>query len=402
MREAFADLLEKADLAISSCVGVLPEGDLEPVKGVVEAVRTRLSYPEDVVVAALVGGTGSGKSSLLNAVAGWEAAQVGGRRPTTDHPLALVPERRVGEMEKYLDRLGISSRLPYNHPNICLIDLPDTDSVEVDHRLQVEALLPRIDLVVWVVDPEKYRDAELHRRHLRPMAGHSGRLIFVLNQVDRLAPDQVDRVASDLRAALAEDGMGHATLILTAAQPSAGPPQGVEALGAALENRIRSGVYEKLLDELARGAGRLAELIGGGGMNFEERVSTVIDSASQAIAQGDAEQAVSRLRDFLAVVAEEAGGLARPAILTVAAGVRQNIVAIVDRLDTEVPRRWWQRFGNRRQPVPEQIEESVSDEVRDFLAPVREVLTTRAQAYAALADLAVSVTEERRRWASAD
>ena len=64
-----------------------------------------------------------------------------------------------------------------------LLDLPDFDSVEHAHRLEVDRLIELVDLVVWVVDPQKYADAALHDRYLRPLAGHAGVMLVVLNPV---------------------------------------------------------------------------------------------------------------------------------------------------------------------------------------------------------------------------
>ena len=73
-----------------------------------------------------------------------------------------------------------------------LLDLPDHDSVRLEHRLEVDRLVELVDVLVWVLDPEKYADAAVHDRYLRPLAGHAGTLLVVLNQVDRLA-DAADR-----------------------------------------------------------------------------------------------------------------------------------------------------------------------------------------------------------------
>ena len=43
-------------------------------------------------------------------------------------------------------------------------------------------------MLVWVLDPQKYADAAVHDRYLRPLAGHGEVMLVVLNQVDRLAP----------------------------------------------------------------------------------------------------------------------------------------------------------------------------------------------------------------------
>ena len=42
---------------------------------------------------------------------------------------------------------------------LLLLDLPDFDSVESAHRLEVDRVVALADLVVWVVEPQKYADA---------------------------------------------------------------------------------------------------------------------------------------------------------------------------------------------------------------------------------------------------
>ncbi|HEY6635426.1 MAG TPA: dynamin family protein, partial [Acidimicrobiia bacterium] len=108
MRDRLISLVEKADLAIASCSGVVSVEDLHPLIESVKAVRTRMAYPEDVLVIALAGGTGSGKSSLLNAIAGEEIAEAGGIRPTTSRPMAAMPADRERALAPLLETIGIS------------------------------------------------------------------------------------------------------------------------------------------------------------------------------------------------------------------------------------------------------------------------------------------------------
>ena len=70
-----------------------------------------------------------------------------------------------------------------------------------------DRVLGLVDAVIWVVDPEKYADAILHERYLRPMAGHAEIMFVVLNQVDRLPGEATDQVLDDLRRLLDEDGI---------------------------------------------------------------------------------------------------------------------------------------------------------------------------------------------------
>ncbi|MFI2410066.1 GTPase [Streptomyces sp. NPDC018947] len=176
------------------------------------AARRRLSGQHTVV--AIAGATGSGKSQLFNTLAGVTISETGVRRPTTAAPIACSWSDGAASL---LDRLGIPGRLrrrPLQHPDaesplrgLVLIDLPDHDSAAVQHREQVDRILALVDAVIWVVDPEKYADAMLHERYLRPMAGHAEVTFVVLNQVDRLPGEAAEQVLDDLRRLLDEDGI---------------------------------------------------------------------------------------------------------------------------------------------------------------------------------------------------
>ncbi|MFD7132955.1 GTPase [Streptomyces sp. NPDC059894] len=174
--------------------------------------RRRLSGQHTVV--AIAGATGSGKSQLFNALAGVTISDTGVRRPTTAAPIACSWSDGAGSL---IDRLGIPGRLrrrPVQSADaeaqlrgLVLIDLPDHDSAAVQHREQVDRVLALVDAVIWVVDPEKYADAVLHERYLRPLAGHAEIMFIVLNQVDRLPGEAAEMVLDDLRRLLDEDGI---------------------------------------------------------------------------------------------------------------------------------------------------------------------------------------------------
>ncbi|OIJ86625.1 YfjP family GTPase [Streptomyces monashensis] len=176
------------------------------------AARRKLSGRHTVV--AIAGATGSGKSQLFNALAGVAISETGVRRPTTAAPIACSWSDGAASL---IDRLGIPGRLrrrPLHTPEgeaqlrgLVLVDLPDHDSAALEHRKQVDRILKLVDAVIWVVDPEKYADAVLHERYLRPMAGHAEVMFVVLNQVDRLPGDAADQVLDDLRRLLDEDGI---------------------------------------------------------------------------------------------------------------------------------------------------------------------------------------------------
>ncbi len=177
--------------------------------GAAEAVRReadeRLALAGDAAVIALVGGTGVGKSTLLNALAGDEVSPASVRRPTTGAPVAWIPASSRDEFDDLLRWLGVDEvRVHQNGtlPSLGILDLPDLDSVTREHRERVEELLPRVDAVVWVTDPEKYRDAVLHDDFLERWVPRLDRQLIVLNKADRLGGD-VETVRRHLARTLA-------------------------------------------------------------------------------------------------------------------------------------------------------------------------------------------------------
>jgi hypothetical protein len=395
MRDLLPGLLERADLALASCEGVLEAGTLAPLTSSVRAVRARLSYPDDVAVVAIAGGTGSGKSSLLNAFAGEELSDVGGMRPTTAAPLAAVPSEKAGAMAGYLDMIEIEARVAFPGNDLCLIDLPDTDSVVADHRHQVDALLGVVDLVIWVVDPEKYRDARLHHDYLRPMAAYSGQFIFALNQVDRLDSGELTDVLADMSSALTEDGIADAVVVAVAAGPPTGPPMGLEELRSAVVERLGSGraVYDKLLVDLDATARSLAAAVSGG-LDFDRRARQTVDEAVGELIVGDEAAPGRRLMDLLDEVSAEAGGLIGGRIRAHAADIPGHLARIMSQVRPVEHRSLLGRLrkapeaGAQAEVARELIEESV-------IRPVRALLARRALAAASVSELSLEVSRVR-------
>ncbi|MFJ6697811.1 GTPase [Streptomyces sp. NPDC091272] len=216
--------------------------------------RRRLSAQHTVV--AVAGATGSGKSTLFNSLAGVRISETGLKRPTTSAPIACSWTDGAAGL---LDRIGIPGRLrrrPFQAGTgvgaggdeglrgLVLVDLPDHDSALTAHREQVDRVLALVDAVIWVVDPEKYADAALHERYLRPLAGHAEVTFVVLNQIDRLPGEAADLVLDDLRRLLDEDGMAlgeHGEPGATVLALSALTGDGVEEL----RELLRAFVQEK-------------------------------------------------------------------------------------------------------------------------------------------------------------
>ena len=139
------------------------------MRPIADAIR-RMGFPGDAYVLAFVGGTGVGKSTLLNALAGETVSPASVRRPTTSQPVAWVPAAEREALGPLLEWLGVQDVREHGANDlgpVAILDLPDMDSVASEHRARVEAILPRVDAVAWVTDPEKYHDAALHDDFLR-------------------------------------------------------------------------------------------------------------------------------------------------------------------------------------------------------------------------------------------
>ena len=81
------------------------------------------------------------------------------------------------------------------------------------------------DLVLWVVEPQKYADASLHERYLRPLASHAASMAVVLNQADLLSPADVAAWRADAERLLAEDGLRGVPLLVVSARTGDGLPE---------------------------------------------------------------------------------------------------------------------------------------------------------------------------------
>jgi predicted GTPase len=214
---------------------------LKRARAVAERAGERLRLSGEHTVVALAGSTGSGKSSLFNALAGADLSPVGVRRPTTSKAYASVWGTEGAA--PLVQWLGVPRRqttwrhgsgaawgrdddgapvLDAELEGLVLLDLPDHDSTVVAHRQEVDRLVELVDLLVWVVDPQKYADHVLHERYLRRLAGHSAVVVVVLNQVDTVNPFAAADCAEDLRRLLDEDGLRLSPVLRTSVRTKAG------------------------------------------------------------------------------------------------------------------------------------------------------------------------------------
>ena len=198
----------------------------EGLERVARAGAERRALSAEHTVVGFFGATGSGKTSLFNAVVGEDLGKAAARRPTTSSPLAAIWE--ADGSEELLDWLGVEDRrvrqgeFARGAGPLILLDLPDFDSVEASNRVIAERLAGQVDVLVWVSDPEKYADSVIHDQFIRPHANHSAVTLAVLNKADLLAAGDVGTVADSYAGLLRNDGLSNVQVVPTSTITGAG------------------------------------------------------------------------------------------------------------------------------------------------------------------------------------
>jgi energy-coupling factor transporter ATP-binding protein EcfA2 len=251
--------------AVDAADGTLPAASVQPARDLLAKAGARVALG-DATVVALAGATGSGKSTLFNTLAGQQLSPAGVRRPTTGTAHATV-WGSAGTTE-LLDWLGVPRRHVQADPDpaldgLVLLDLPDHDSTAVEHRLEVDRLVQLVDVLVWVLDPQKYADAAVHDRYLAAQAEHAGVLVVVLSQVDRLDDAARSACLADLGRLLASEGLAEVPVLPVAAPVGDGVPE----LRALLVERVRErrAASDRLAADVRQVAAGLQEVCAGSG-----------------------------------------------------------------------------------------------------------------------------------------
>jgi GTP-binding protein EngB required for normal cell division len=264
--------LDALDRIVDLGTGRIDPGLLDDAAVLLARAGDRLRLSGEHTVVTLAGGTGSGKSSLFNAICGLDLSPVGVRRPMTSKAHACVwGLDGAGPLLDWLDidkkfRFARASALDHTAgmdgslQGLVLLDLPDHDSIQDLHRAEADRFVGTADLLVWVVDPQKYADAALHRDYIVPFAQHADVTLIVLNQVDRLQPEEVRDCVSDLRRLLEAEGLQDPRIVTT----STVTDDGVAGFRRVLVDTVaaRLARTERLSVDIDRLVDRLADFSG--------------------------------------------------------------------------------------------------------------------------------------------
>ena len=144
------------------------------------------------LIVAFMGGTGVGKSTLLNRLAGKPIAKADVVRPTS-REVTLYHHQTVTMQhlpEQQLANINVSQHDNAANQQVVWIDMPDFDSTEQRNKQLVFQWLPYIDVLIYVVSPERYKDEKAWRLLLAEGAKHAW--LFVFNQWDKGQSGQFD------------------------------------------------------------------------------------------------------------------------------------------------------------------------------------------------------------------
>jgi GTP-binding protein EngB required for normal cell division len=287
--------IEGLDAATQAARGRLDDALVDDAQAVIDRATGRLRLSANHTVVAIAGATGSGKSSTFNALTGLELSAVGVRRPTTSWASACVWGRDGAE--ELLEWLGIPPRHQTTRDSmldtgrrseqseldgVVLLDLPDHDSTEVTHHLEVDRLVDLSDLLVWVLDPQKYADAAIHDRYLAPSAGHQDVMLVVLNHIDTVPEERRQSMLDDVRRLLDDDGLDRVPVIPVSARLGSG----IDELRSEIARRAveKQATRARIDADVREVAGRLSDASGSAPTRAlsAERAAALDDAFAQA------------------------------------------------------------------------------------------------------------------------
>jgi hypothetical protein len=166
-----------------------------------DALRVRIEAP---LVVATLGGTGTGKSSLVNALVGTTVTTTGRQRPTTRQPILITrPDLRPELLGIRADQVEWVTRDTPALRDLVLLDCPDPDTTEdsdnpTSNTALLRSLLPHCDVLLVATTQQKYRSARVSEELAAAAPG--ARLVFVQTHAD-----VDDDIRTDWRQMLGSD-----------------------------------------------------------------------------------------------------------------------------------------------------------------------------------------------------
>ncbi|MCI6206814.1 MAG: dynamin family protein [Corynebacterium glucuronolyticum] len=356
-------------------------------------ILPRLKNVDAPLLAVIGGSTGSGKSTLVNALVGKRVSRSGVIRPTTRQPVLVsnpadaewfnsphvLPglAREHGDPDQNPEATSLRTVVADSlTPGLALLDAPDFDSIEDRNRALATQLLAAADLWIFVTTPARYAD-QLVWNFLHDAAGRDLQVIVVLNKVE---DDSGNSVPNDLRRMMDEAQLHEAELIVI---PDAGH---IEELlphkhVAELSNRLST---------LAADAAARREMAGktlfGAVGKLEERVTAIAtvkrqqETFAEQLNEGIADNYEAATRQVLEATSD--GQLLRKEVLNRWQDFvgTSDVFRTVERLYAQAIDRIGRFFSGQPEPVRE-VETEIEEGLHAVIVDAAETGATRSWGY---------------------
>lgn len=310
------------------------------VRQIDDYIRPRLADLDAPLLAVVGGSTGSGKSTIVNALLGVATTRVGVIRPTTRQPILVhspvdagwfASDRILPGLARVRGRVSapgtpasaagdtpeaarISELMLLEHESVprslAIIDAPDIDSVADENRALAAQLLAAADLWLFVTTANRYADAVPWRL----LEGAAGRQITVGVVLNRVPPGATDEVLPDLRAMLAARGLADAPVFTIDEQP-------LDDLGMLPASAVAGprAWLEGIAGDRASRARIAARTLSGAIGDLDQRVARIADARQQQLDWLDGAEAAADAHYQAAIDAVDAatsdGALLRGEVL---------------------------------------------------------------------------------------
>ncbi|EAY2061910.1 GTPase family protein [Salmonella enterica] len=271
----------------------------KPLASLPQAIRNHIlerlhSLTQYEPVIGIMGKTGAGKSSLCNALFQGEVTPVSDVEACT--------------------RDALRFRLQCSNHSIMLVDLPgigESEQWDSEYESLYRRILPELDLILWVIKADDRAFSVDERFYKRVMTDHQQRILFVVNQADKIepchewntasntpSPKQSANIKARLESICQLFSVSHPVCVVSA-RTSWNLPSMVETMMRCLPDRATSPVatqlHGRLCNELVKKQAR---------ESFGRAVGEVFDSAEAASFIAAPLKAVVRtIRDAVASVA---------------------------------------------------------------------------------------------------